>query len=332
MCPLRRSAREGQAPRPPRAVRLPCHAFARTVPALRSHDGKMTMLRIPSGGTARDDHDSPEPRRPRRTRHRSRRHRRLEPDDGAALHRCAEARRRLRSRTVARSSSTPGSTPGARRRTSSSSTRPARGSGSGGVRSTSRWPRRASTASAPRSSGISRGSIRCTSSMPSPAPTPPHRIGVRVITGSPYHALFAKTMFITPTCRGGAFASSRTSSSCMRRPSRPIRRPTAPASGTFVVLHPTRGEVLIGGTFYAGEIKKAIFTVMNDRLPLEGVLPMHCSANVGEDGKRRGLLRALRHGQDDALGRSGALADRRRRARLGRRTASSTSRAAATPR
>ena len=56
-------------------------------------------------------------------------------------------------------------------------------------------------------------------------------------------------------------------------------------SGTFVVLHPTQGEVLIGGTFYAGEIKKAIFTVMNDRLPLEGVLPMHCSANVGEDGK-----------------------------------------------
>ena len=43
--------------------------------------------------------------------------------------------------------------------------------------------------------------------------------------------------------------------------------------------------MLIGGTFYAGEIKKAIFTVMNDRLPLEGVLSMHCSANVGEDGK-----------------------------------------------
>ena len=56
-------------------------------------------------------------------------------------------------------------------------------------------------------------------------------------------------------------------------------------TGTFVALHPTQGEVLIGGTFYAGEIKKAIFTVMNDRLPLEGVLPMHCSANVGEDGK-----------------------------------------------
>ena len=42
---------------------------------------------------------------------------------------------------------------------------------------------------------------------------------------------------------------------------------------------------MIGGTFYAGEIKKSVFTMMNDRLPLQGVLPMHCSANVGEDGR-----------------------------------------------
>ena len=55
-------------------------------------------------------------------------------------------------------------------------------------------------------------------------------------------------------------------------------------TGTFVVLHPSRQEVLIGGSFYAGEIKKSIFTLMNDRLPLEGVFPMHCSANVGETG------------------------------------------------
>src|SRR6185312_9023645 len=55
-------------------------------------------------------------------------------------------------------------------------------------------------------------------------------------------------------------------------------------SATFVVLHLSRREVLIGGTFYAGEIKKSIFTLMNDRLPLDGVLPMHCSANVGPAG------------------------------------------------
>jgi phosphoenolpyruvate carboxykinase (ATP) len=55
-------------------------------------------------------------------------------------------------------------------------------------------------------------------------------------------------------------------------------------TGTFVALHPSRAEILIGGTYYAGEIKKSIFTVLNDRLPLQGVFPMHCSANVGEDG------------------------------------------------
>ena len=56
-------------------------------------------------------------------------------------------------------------------------------------------------------------------------------------------------------------------------------------SSTFVLLHPSRGEVVIGGTEYAGEIKKSIFTLMNDRLPLDDVAPMHCSANVGDDGK-----------------------------------------------
>src|SRR4029453_18060994 len=55
-------------------------------------------------------------------------------------------------------------------------------------------------------------------------------------------------------------------------------------SGVFVVLHPSRKEIVIGGTYYGGEIKKSIFTVMNDLLPLEGVLSMHCSANVGPDG------------------------------------------------
>ncbi|RDI74803.1 pckA: phosphoenolpyruvate carboxykinase (ATP) [Gaiella occulta] len=113
---------------------------------------------------------------------------------------------------------------------------------------------------------------------------PAHRIAVRVLTGSPYHALFAKTMFITPSSE--ELEAIRPGTLVLHAPeveADPAQDGTR--SGTFVVLHPSRGEVVIGGTFYAGEIKKAIFTVMNDRLPLEGVLPMHCSANVGEDGR-----------------------------------------------
>src|SRR5213079_372664 len=55
-------------------------------------------------------------------------------------------------------------------------------------------------------------------------------------------------------------------------------------SGTFIVLNLAERTILIGGTRYAGELKKAMFTVMNYFLPKEGVLSMHCSANVGRDG------------------------------------------------
>ncbi len=112
---------------------------------------------------------------------------------------------------------------------------------------------------------------------------PAHRIGVRVVTASPYHALFAKTMFIRPTEE--ELETHEPQALVLHAPEVEAD-PDADGtrSGTFVVLHPSRTEVLIGGTFYAGEIKKSIFTVMNDRLPLEGVFPMHCSANVGPDG------------------------------------------------
>ena len=113
---------------------------------------------------------------------------------------------------------------------------------------------------------------------------PAHRISVRVITDRPYHALFAKTMFIDPTAEElEAFEPDALVLHAPAVEADPAEDGTR--SGTFVVLHPGRTEVLIGGTFYAGEIKKSIFTVMNDRLPLEGVFPMHCSANVDDDGR-----------------------------------------------
>ncbi len=112
---------------------------------------------------------------------------------------------------------------------------------------------------------------------------PEHRIAVRVITESPWHALFAKTLFIDPEPE--ELGAMEVDALVLHGPSL-VASPEEDGtrSGTFVVLHPSRAEVLIGGTFYAGEIKKSIFTLLNDRLPLEGVFPMHCSANVGDDG------------------------------------------------
>ncbi len=113
---------------------------------------------------------------------------------------------------------------------------------------------------------------------------PAHRIGVRVVTDRPYHALFSKTMFIEPTA--AELEGFEPQALVLHAPSLEADPETdGTRTGTFVVLHPTRSEVLIGGTFYGGEIKKSIFTVMNDRLPLEGVFPMHCSANVDERGR-----------------------------------------------
>ncbi|MGZ8605183.1 MAG: phosphoenolpyruvate carboxykinase (ATP) [Actinomycetota bacterium] len=112
---------------------------------------------------------------------------------------------------------------------------------------------------------------------------PKQRIAVRVVTNFPYHALFARTMFIDPT--EDELRDFEPQALVLHAPGLEADPATdGTRSGTFVVLHPSREEVLIGGSFYAGEIKKSIFTLMNDRLPLAGVFPMHCSANVGEDG------------------------------------------------
>jgi phosphoenolpyruvate carboxykinase (ATP) len=113
---------------------------------------------------------------------------------------------------------------------------------------------------------------------------PAHRLAVRVLTESPWHALFAKTLFIDPP--PDELERFEPQALVLHAPSvSAVPDDDGTRSATFVLLHPTRAEVVIGGTYYAGEIKKSIFTLLNDRLPLEGVFPMHCSANVGAKDK-----------------------------------------------
>ena len=135
---------------------------------------------------------------------------------------------------------------------------------------------------------------------------PRYRLPVRVITEQAWHSLFARHMFIDPEPTGGpAHAPDFT---VIDAPGF-TRRAGAPRHATrrsFILLNFAKKLVLIGGTSYAGEIKKSIFTVMNYLLPLRNVLSMHCSANVGTRRRRRAVLRPVGHRQDDALERSGA--------------------------
>ena len=113
---------------------------------------------------------------------------------------------------------------------------------------------------------------------------PTHRLPLRVVTESAWHALFARTLFIEPTDE--ELAVHEPEAVVLHAPGF-TADPDADGTraGNFVILHLTDQEILIGGTQYAGEIKKSIFTLMNDRLPRRGVLSMHCSANVGADGR-----------------------------------------------
>jgi phosphoenolpyruvate carboxykinase (ATP) len=112
---------------------------------------------------------------------------------------------------------------------------------------------------------------------------PAYRLPVRFITPNAWHTLFVHNMFLRPT--EADLAAFRPAWHVLHAPelqADPAVHGTR--SGTFVVLHFARRIVLVGGTRYAGEMKKSIFTVLNYLLPAQGVLPMHCSANVGEAG------------------------------------------------
>jgi len=112
---------------------------------------------------------------------------------------------------------------------------------------------------------------------------PRFRIPIRVVTEHAWHSLFARNMFIRPPLEAlAAHDPAFTIIQCPGFHADPAVDGTN--STVFIILDLGHRLVLIGGTSYAGEIKKSIFTIMNYLLPASDVLPMHCSANVGSDG------------------------------------------------
>jgi phosphoenolpyruvate carboxykinase (ATP) len=111
-----------------------------------------------------------------------------------------------------------------------------------------------------------------------------YRLRVRVVTEQAWHSLFARHMFIEPpdTAERPAHTPDFTVIDLPGLRADPATHGTN--SEVFILLNFAKKLVLIGGTSYAGEIKKSIFTVMNYVLPLRNVLSMHCSANVGAAG------------------------------------------------
>src|SRR5919109_80878 len=112
---------------------------------------------------------------------------------------------------------------------------------------------------------------------------PENRLPIRTINNRAWHNLFARQLFIRPSQEElKNHEPEFTLLSCDDFATIPEEEGTR--SETFIIINFKKKIVLIGSTSYAGEIKKAIFSIMNYILPRKGVFPMHCSANVGADG------------------------------------------------
>ena len=112
---------------------------------------------------------------------------------------------------------------------------------------------------------------------------PSYRLSVRYTSPNAWHMAFVRNMFIRPELTDlPTFDPNFTVLHAPEFQAEPERHGTR--SSTFIVLNLAERTILIGGTRYAGELKKAMFTVMNYLLPKQDVLSMHCSANVGKAG------------------------------------------------
>jgi phosphoenolpyruvate carboxykinase (ATP) len=112
---------------------------------------------------------------------------------------------------------------------------------------------------------------------------PEHRVRVRVINELAWHNLFIRTMLVRPPA--GELAGFEPEFTIIDLPTfaaDPERHGTR--TGTVIAVNMTERLILIGGTAYAGEMKKSVFSILNYLLPTDGVMPMHCSANIGANG------------------------------------------------
>ncbi len=112
---------------------------------------------------------------------------------------------------------------------------------------------------------------------------PQHRVNVRVITEFAWHSLFVRTLLVRPAADELAgFMPEFTIIDLPSFRADPARHGCR--SETIVAVNFTEKLILIGGTAYAGEMKKSVFGILNYKLPVDGIMPMHCSANVGPNG------------------------------------------------
>ncbi|WP_394888368.1 phosphoenolpyruvate carboxykinase [Mesorhizobium sp. AaZ16] len=109
------------------------------------------------------------------------------------------------------------------------------------------------------------------------------KLATRVVTEYAWHSLFIRNLLIRPKAKDlDGFVPRLTIIDLPSFRADPARHGCR--TETVIAVDLTRMIVLIGGTSYAGEMKKSVFTVLNYLLPARGVMPMHCSANVGPDG------------------------------------------------
>ncbi len=110
---------------------------------------------------------------------------------------------------------------------------------------------------------------------------PQYRMPIRVVTELAWHSMFARNMFITPATVE-EYRRHVPEFTILCVPSfKAMPTIDGTATNTFIVISFDQRLCLIGNTAYAGEIKKSVFSILNYLLPLQGVMPMHCSANVG---------------------------------------------------